>query len=78
MDDAGIIPLFHVKDYVLVHPHVRGFPDITVRPTGCNRDHPADERAITARFECISHYSSHYLEPFSLRDHCDEYPTHSI
>ncbi len=36
MDDAGIIPLFHVKDYVLVRPHVRGFdispygqPDIT-------------------------------------------------
>ena len=36
MDDAGIIPLFHVKDYVLVHPHVRGFgispfgqPDVT-------------------------------------------------
>ena len=25
MDDAGIIPLFHVKDYVLVRPHVRGF-----------------------------------------------------
>ncbi len=36
MDDAGIIPLFHVKDYVLVRPHVRGFavspfgqPDVT-------------------------------------------------
>ena len=36
MDDAGIIPLFHVKDYVLVRPHVGGFgispfgqPDIT-------------------------------------------------
>ena len=25
MDDAGIIPLFHVKDYVLVRPHVMGF-----------------------------------------------------
>ena len=25
MDDAGIIPLFHVKDYVLVRPHVHGF-----------------------------------------------------
>ena len=25
MDDAGIIPLFHVKDYVLVRPHVQGF-----------------------------------------------------
>ena len=24
MDDAGIIPLFHVKDYVLVRPHVQG------------------------------------------------------
>ncbi len=36
MDDAGIIPLFHVKDYVMVRPHVRGFgislfgqPDVT-------------------------------------------------
>ena len=25
MDDAGIIPLFHVKDYILVRPHVQGF-----------------------------------------------------
>ena len=25
MDDAGIIPLFHVQDYVLVRPHVEGF-----------------------------------------------------
>ena len=31
MDDAGIIPLFHVKDYVPVHPHVRG---IAVSPFG--------------------------------------------
>ena len=36
MDDAGIIPLFHVRDYVLVRPHVEGFrvlpvgqPDLT-------------------------------------------------
>ena len=36
MDDAGIIPLFHVKDHVLIRPHVKGFgispfgqPDIT-------------------------------------------------
>ena len=36
MDDAGIIPLFHVQDYVLVRPHVEGFrllpvgqPDLT-------------------------------------------------
>ena len=36
MDDAGIIPLFHVKEYVMVRPHVRGFgispfgqPDVT-------------------------------------------------
>ena len=36
MGDAGIMPLFHVKDYVLVGPHVRGFgispfgqPDVT-------------------------------------------------
>ena len=36
MDDAGIIPLFHVKDYVMVRPHARGFrispfgqPDVT-------------------------------------------------
>ncbi len=36
IDDAGIIPLFHVKDHVLVRPHVQGFdispfgqPDIT-------------------------------------------------
>ena len=25
MDDAGIIPLFHVQDFVLVRPHVTGF-----------------------------------------------------
>ncbi len=25
MDDAGIIPLFHIKDYALVRPHVTGF-----------------------------------------------------
>ena len=25
IDDAGIIPLFHVKDYVLLRPHVHGF-----------------------------------------------------
>ena len=25
IDDAGIIPLFHVKDYALVRPHVMGF-----------------------------------------------------
>ncbi len=25
MDEAGIIPLFHVKDYVLIKPHVMGF-----------------------------------------------------
>ena len=25
MDDAGIIPLFHVQDFVLVRPHVKGF-----------------------------------------------------
>lgn len=31
MDDAGIIPLFHVKDYVLVGPHVHGF---TISPVG--------------------------------------------
>ena len=31
MDDAGIIPLFHVKDYVLVRPHVDGF---TITPVG--------------------------------------------
>ena len=37
MDDAGIIPLFHVQDFVLVRPHVKGFrmlpvgqPDLTV------------------------------------------------
>ena len=36
MDDAGIIPLFHVQDFVLVRPHVEGFrmlpvgqPDLT-------------------------------------------------
>ena len=36
MDDAGIIPLFHVRDYVLVRPQVEGFrvlplgqPDLT-------------------------------------------------
>ena len=36
MDDAGIIPLYHVKEYVLVRSHVRGFgispfgqPDVT-------------------------------------------------
>ena len=36
MDDAGIIPLYHVKEYVLLRPHVRGFrispfgqPDVT-------------------------------------------------
>ena len=36
MDDAGIVPLFHVKDYVLIRPHVEGFwvlpvgqPDLT-------------------------------------------------
>ena len=36
MDDAGIIPPFHVRDYVLVRPHVEGFrmlpvgqPDLT-------------------------------------------------
>ncbi|MDE2765148.1 MAG: peptide ABC transporter substrate-binding protein, partial [Chloroflexota bacterium] len=29
IDDAGIIPLFHVKDYALVAPYVRGF-DVTV------------------------------------------------
>ena len=28
IDDAGIIPLFHVKNYVLVSPHVGGF-DVT-------------------------------------------------
>ena len=31
MDDAGIIPLFHVKDYVLIRPHVDGF---TITPVG--------------------------------------------
>ncbi len=31
MDDAGIIPLFHVKDYVIVRPHVDGF---TIAPVG--------------------------------------------
>ena len=25
MDDAGIIPLFHIRDYVLLRPHVLGF-----------------------------------------------------
>ena len=25
MDDAGIIPLFHLQDHVLVRPHVEGF-----------------------------------------------------
>ena len=36
IDDAGIIPLFHVRDYVLIRPHVEGFrvlpvgqPDLT-------------------------------------------------
>ena len=36
MDDAGIIPLFHVQDFVLVRPNVEGFrmlpvgqPDLT-------------------------------------------------
>ena len=36
MDDASIIPLYHVKDYVLIRPHVEGFrvlpvgqPDLT-------------------------------------------------
>ena len=36
MDDAGIIPLFHVQDFVLVRPNVKGFrmlpvgqPDLT-------------------------------------------------
>ena len=36
MDDAGIIPLYHVKEYVMVRPQVRGFgispfgqPDVT-------------------------------------------------
>ena len=35
-DDAGIIPLYHVRDYVLIRPHVEGFrvlpvgqPDLT-------------------------------------------------
>ncbi len=31
LDDTGIIPLFHVKDYVLVRPHVKGF---TITPVG--------------------------------------------
>ncbi len=31
MDDAGIIPLFHVKEYVLIRPHIEGF---TVSPVG--------------------------------------------
>ena len=31
MDDTGIIPLFHVKDYVLIRPHIEGF---TVSPVG--------------------------------------------
>ena len=25
MDDAGIIPLYHSQDFVLVRPHVEGF-----------------------------------------------------
>ena len=36
MDDTGLIPLFHVKDYVLIRPHIEGFrvsvvgqPDLT-------------------------------------------------
>lgn len=36
IDDAGIIPLFHVKEYVLIRPHIEGFrvspvgqPDLT-------------------------------------------------
>ena len=36
MDDAGIIPLYHVQDFILVRPHVEGFrmlpvgqPDLT-------------------------------------------------
>ena len=31
IDDAGIIPLFHVKDFVLVRPHVTGF---SISPVG--------------------------------------------
>ena len=31
VDDAGIIPLFHVKDYILVRSHVQGF---TITPLG--------------------------------------------
>ena len=38
MDDAGIIPLFHVKDYVLVRPHVRGFGISPIRSAGCDWD----------------------------------------
>ena len=31
MDDAGIIPIFHVKDFVLVRPHVN---DFSISPVG--------------------------------------------
>ena len=31
MDDAGIIPLYHTKEYVFVRPHVQGF---TISPFG--------------------------------------------
>ncbi len=31
MDDAGIIPMFHVRDFVLVHPHVN---DFSISPVG--------------------------------------------
>ena len=31
MDDAGIIPIFHVKDFVLVRPHVNSF---SISPVG--------------------------------------------
>ncbi len=31
MGDAGIISMFHIKEYVLIRPHIEGF---TVSPVG--------------------------------------------